>query len=63
MDDSIKCECGSSKFWFLGYYVRCVDCFNEYKQVTTGRKKIKELWLRRFNKEEHKYGNNWEQVH
>lgn len=59
MNESIKCECGETKLWFFGGYVRCPKCFNEMKETVTGRKKVKELWLRRFNNEEHKYGN-WE---
>ena len=59
MDESIKCECGEIKFWFFGGYVRCLKCFNEIKETTTGRKKVKELWVRRFNYDENKYCN-WE---
>jgi len=59
MDESIKCECGETTFWYFGEYVRCLNCFNEYKQTKTGREKLKELWLRRFNRE-NSYYSNWE---
>jgi len=59
MDKSIKCECGNEQFWFFGQFVRCPKCFSEIKQVKTGRKKVIENWIRRFNNEEHKY-SNWE---
>ncbi len=57
MDKNIKCECGEDSFWYFGEYVRCRSCFNEYKHTTT--KEIKELWLRRFDKENSRFGN-WE---
>jgi hypothetical protein len=60
MDESLKCECGGTKFWYFGGYVRCQKCFNEIKETITS-KKVKELWLRRFDNEQHKYGN-WEHL-
>jgi len=33
MDESVKCECGSTHFWYFWGYVRCPDCLNEYKQT------------------------------
>jgi hypothetical protein len=62
MDESIKCECGGTDFWFFGEYVRCEKCFNEMKETISGRKKVKELWVRRFNHEKHKYNKNWEKT-
>lgn len=56
MDESIKCECGNDKFWWFGEFLRCPICFNEYKRTGNG----KEYWLRRFNKEENYYNENWE---
>ena len=61
MDESLKCECGETKFWYFGGYVRCPKCFNEMKETTTGREKVKEPWLRRFNNENNQYGN-WEHM-
>lgn len=63
MDESIKCECRNTLFWFFGDFVRCTQCFNEIKQTKTGRKKLVELWLRRFNNETRQYDKNWEQWH
>ena len=60
MEESITCECGSNKFWWFGEYLRCPKCHNEFKQ--TGPKRQRELWFRRFNKEENRYENNWEHV-
>ena len=56
MDNSIICECGNDKFWWFGELLRCPKCFNEYKRTGNG----KEYWLRRFNKEENHYSENWE---
>lgn len=61
MNESIKCECSNEKFWYFGNYVRCPKCLNEMKQTITGRKKVKELWLRRWNHKQHKY-SNWEHI-
>ena len=57
MDEALKCECGAKKFWYFGEFVRCPKCLNEMKHTTI--KKTKELWVRRFNHEQHKY-SNWE---
>lgn len=54
MDESIKCECGSYLFWYFGKFSRCTKCYNEYKVVDG------ENWMRRFNKEENAYSQNWE---
>jgi len=59
MEESIKCECGNDKFWFFKTFVRCTNCFNEFKH-TTNANNIIECWMRRFNHEEHKYNPNWE---
>ena len=61
MDISIKCECGHDTFWYFGDYVRCPKCFNEIKETITGRTKIKELWIRRWNNE-CKWYSNWEHI-
>ncbi len=54
MDNSIICECGNDKFWWFGGHLRCPECFNEYEKIIT------EYWMRRFNKEENHYSENWE---
>ena len=54
MDESITCECGNDKFWWFGEFSRCPKCYNEYKKDGA------EYWLRRFNKEENCYNENWE---
>ena len=66
MDESVKCECGNSEFWYFWDRVRCPKCLNEYKMTEkiisldeyTEMKK-EEKWLRRFNNETHSYGH-WE---
>ncbi len=59
MEKSIKCECGNDRLWYFGNFVRCPKCLNEMQETVTGRKKEKELWLRRWNKETYSY-SNWE---
>ena len=56
MDESIKCECGNDKFWWFGDYSRCTSCYNEYMFNDENL----EYWMRRFNKEENHYPENWE---
>jgi len=60
MDESIECECGETRFWWFGDFLRCPKCHNEFKQ--TGPKGRRELWLRRFNRELKCYGKNWEHI-
>ena len=62
MEESIKCECGNTKFWYFGKFVRCPNCLNEFKSTGNfdGFDDKNELWMRRFNHEEHKYNPNWE---
>ena len=55
MTASIVCECGNTKFWFFGHFVRCPKCFNEYKETP-----LKEILLRRLNMETDQYENDWE---
>jgi hypothetical protein len=57
MEKSIVCECGNSEFWYFGKYARCTKCYTEYKEDSQGI-----FWLRRFNKLENNYTNNWEKV-
>lgn len=70
MEESVKCECGNTQFWYFWDRVRCPHCHNEYKltnfvlnfggnvnQVTYSGEK----WVRRFNNETHEY-SNWENV-
>lgn len=65
MDISIICECGNDEFLYFGEYVRCPNCLNEIKRITTpypfiGQiKQDIEIWIRRFNYETHNY-SNWE---
>ncbi len=60
MDKSIKCECGNDKFWWIDdAYLRCTVCFNEYNSVPDYDFNY-ERWMRRFNKEENRYDENWE---
>lgn len=50
-----KCECGSALFWWIDNRHRCSSCYNEFEfEYDLG-----ETWVRRFNLEEHKYGD-WE---
>lgn len=56
MDKSIICECNNSTFWYFSSYVRCVNCYNEFKYDNI----TNELWLRRFNLEINQYNKNWE---
>jgi len=60
MDESIKCECGNDKFWWFEDFVRCPECHNEYKITTAHSVSVSEYWMRRFNKEENCYNENWE---
>lgn len=61
MDESIKCECGETTFWWFGEYLRCPSCYNEYKQTGHGDSDcVVETWLRRFNNELKAYPENWE---
>jgi len=62
MEESMTCECGNNEFWYFWEFVRCPKCWNEYKRTTIGRKKLVEQWVRRFNKEENHYPENWEHV-
>ncbi len=56
MDESIKCECGNDKFWWIGEeLLRCTACFNNYCYHPT----YMEYSIQRFNKEENSYGE-WE---
>jgi len=32
MDEAFVCECGNKKFWFFWDFVRCTNCWNEYKK-------------------------------
>lgn len=54
MEEGLTCECGHSTFWVFWDKIRCPECHNEYK------KDGEELWMRRFNKEDHFYPGNWE---
>ena len=58
MDKSFRCECGNKSFWYYGEVVRCSNCYNEYMY----NRRTKELWLKRFNHEEHRYSLNAEKV-
>ena len=60
MDESMICECGQTKFWYFpdGDLLRCASCFNEYKNRYVAFRK--EYWMRRFNKEDNCYPENWE---
>ena len=65
MDKGFTCECGNDKFWFFWHYVRCTKCYNEYKDEITNEVAAgyeSERFMRRFNKEENKYDNNWEKA-
>ena len=59
MDESIKCECGNDKFWWFDGFIRCPKCFNEYR-IEFDYDFNPENWMRRFNKEENRYDENWE---
>ena len=69
MDESVKCECGNENFWYFWGYVRCPNCYNEYKQtiIEPNDRAIKsarnpvivENWVRRMNKVTHSF-DNWE---
>lgn len=59
MEENFICECGNDTFWFFWHKTRCCKCFNEYKQ-SGGICWPTEYWMRRFNKKENKYENNWE---
>lgn len=60
MDKSIKCECGNNSFWWFGDYLRCPNCFMEFKQ--SGPKGRREFWQRRFNRDGKCYDKNWEHI-
>ena len=53
------CECGNASFWWFLDYLRCPECYMEFKK--TGVRK-KEYWQRRFNKEKKCYDKNWEKI-
>ena len=68
MDESVKCECGNTEFWYFWDRVRCTSCLNEYKttefivsESEYNSIKIEERWIRRFNSETHQY-SNWTRV-
>jgi hypothetical protein len=68
MDESVKCECGSTEFWYFWDRVRCPHCLNEYKQTEWVYHedehydvRITEKWTRKFNNETHEY-SNWKKV-
>ena len=61
--ENLQCECGETVFWWFGYFLRCPVCLNEYKDTCFKVRKgvqIRELWVRRFNKETKTYDKNWE---
>lgn len=63
MEESFKCECGEHiKFAYFGTFVRCMNCHNEYKFISNRDSSKNEHWMRRFNKEEHYYPENWEHL-
>jgi hypothetical protein len=55
MDKSIICGCGSNRFWFFIDYVRCPECYSEYKIVLNFLNKGI-LFFRIFDKENKMYG-------
>ena len=64
MEESVKCECGSTEFWYFWDRVHCPKCLNEYKmteRVITfdedDETKVEEKWKRKFNQETHEYGH------
>lgn len=68
MDESVKCECGNTEFWYFWDRVRCPKCLNEYKTTEMVYRedenhitRIAENWARKFNNETHIY-SNWEKV-
>ena len=56
MDESIKCECGHSAFWWLGDRVRCTKCYSEMKQEDGN------TYVRSFNADEGNTYGPWRQV-
>ena len=75
MEERFECECGNNLFWFFWDRVRCTGCYNEYKQTKERNQYINpysesdgvithytEYWMRRFNKLENKYDDNWEKA-
>lgn len=60
MDESIKCECGESKYWWFGSFFRCQKCYNEFKVTSTEDQDV--YWVRRFNGEKSKYSESWEHL-
>lgn len=57
METSIKCKCGCNEFWYFGEYVRCSECFSEYKTVDNQDYGGElELWTRTFDELKHQFG-------
>jgi hypothetical protein len=66
MDNGFICTCGNDLFWFFIDHVRCSHCFKEYKESSkikseNLKESYKELWVRSFNINEHKY-DIWEKL-
>lgn len=47
---------------YFGQFVRCENCYNEFKFIVRRDPSRNEHWMRRFNSEEHFYNENWEKV-
>jgi hypothetical protein len=60
MDESFKCFCGSSKFFYLINKVRCSNCYAEYEhRVQFGELKY---YRRVFLKDDDNRYSHWEEV-
>ena len=61
MDKSITCECGNDAFWVFLDYVRCPNCYTEYRKLKNSRFANVVVYKREFNNEEHAY-QDWKLI-